>query len=887
MTAWCATYRLQFRQDFDLDAAAALVPYLERLGVSRVYASPLTRATSGSSHGYDVCAFDEIDPALGGGAAFGRFVEALRAHGMGLLLDFVPNHMAASVENPWWRSVLELGEESPFAEFFDIDWAARSGATPGKVLVPVLGDSYEKVLEGGELRLVFEPQRGVPEVRFHEKRFPVNPDTWPLLFAGEDGALAERAAAGDPTARAAVERALQRVNADTARLHAVLEAQRYRLAHWRAATFAVNYRRFFDINELVGLRIDRAPVFEAVHSFVLGLIAEGAVAGLRLDHIDGLRDPAGYLAGLAKVTRQVARDAGFPLYVEKILGPGEELRRSWPVAGTTGYETLNRLTGLHVDPAGAGPLTDTYAELTGAETDFETVVDEAKRFVLARLFAGELDALSQRAAEVAGLPVESRDIPQGALREALGELLVAFPVYRSYLVRPPAAGADAELLGRVFAAARAACPEEAAAGLDFLEWLLCEGRYRDDPAANELVLRLQQLSGPVMAKALEDTAFYRYQRLIALNEVGGEPGQFGTAPEALHAAAAAGRADWPDGLLASSSHDSKFGEDLRARLTVLSEVAEAWRDAAGQWLADSEPFTSPVGERGAPEAAMRYRFFQTLVGAWPLDLAVEDAGGMADLRARLQATMEKTVREAKERTRWTAQDPDYEAAVRDFVARVMDPAQAPELLRSVRSFVAWIAPAGAANGLSQTLLKLTLPGVPDVYQGSELWNLAMVDPDNRQPVDYAHRQALLQVEQPLEALLEAWRTGAVKQRLIARVLRLRRELPALFAEADYRPLETAGSEDRRVFAFARTLGDQALVVAIPRLVMPLLERGGRPVLAPDAWGDTRILLPPDLRGRTWTAHVGQAAEAPAESMPAAGLLAGFPGALLVGRAGSV
>ncbi len=887
MTPWRATYRLQFRQGFDLDAAAALVPYLDRLGVSHVYASPLTQATSGSSHGYDVCAFDEIDPALGGGTAFGRFVEALRARGMGLLLDFVPNHMAASVENPWWRSVLELGEESPFAEFFDIDWAARSGATPGKVLVPVLGDLYEKVLEGGELRLVFEPQRGVPEVRFHDKRFPVNPDTWPLLFEAEDGALAERAAAGDATARGAVERALQRVNAETARLHAVLEAQRYRLAHWRAATFAINYRRFFDINELVGLRIDRAPVFEAVHSFVLGLIAEGAVAGLRLDHIDGLRDPAGYLARLAEVTRQVARDADFPLYVEKILGPGESLRRSWPVAGTTGYETLNRLTGLNVDPAGTAPLTETYAALTGAETDFDTVVDEAKRFVLARLFAGELDALSQQAAEVAGTAVESRDIPQGALREALGELLVAFPVYRSYLVGPPAAGADAELLERVFAAARAACPEEAVAGLDFLEWLLREGRYRDDPAANELVLRLQQLSGPVMAKALEDTAFYRYQRLIALNEVGGEPGQFGTAPEALHAAAAAGRADWPECLLASSSHDSKFGEDLRARLTVLSEVPEAWRDAAGQWLADSEPFTSPVGERGAPEAAMRYRFFQTLVGAWPLDLAVEDADGMADFRARLQATMEKTVREAKERTRWTAQDPEYEAAVREFVARVTDSAQAPELLRSVRSFVAWIAPAAATNGLAQTLLKLTLPGVPDIYQGSELWNLAMVDPDNRRPIDYAHHRALMQVEQPLGALLDVWRTGAVKQRLIATVLGLRRELPALFAEADYRPLETAGSEDRRIFAFARTLGEQALVVAVPRLVMPLLERGGRPALASDAWGDTRILLPPDLRGRTWSAHVGQAAGAAAESLPAARLLAGFPGALLLGRVGSV
>jgi (1->4)-alpha-D-glucan 1-alpha-D-glucosylmutase len=884
MRPFRATYRLQFRQGFDLDAATGLLPYLDRLGISHVYAAPLTRATSESTHGYDVCAFDEIDPALGGDAAFGRFVEGLQAHGMGLLLDFVPNHMAASVENPWWRSVLELGEESPFAGFFDIDWAARSGATPGKVLVPVLGDLYEKVLEAGELKLAFEPRRGVPEVRFHEKRFPVNPDTWPLLFEGA-AEVAERAAAGDPEARVRVERGLERVNAERARLHAVLEAQRYRLAHWRAATFAINYRRFFDINELVGLRIDRAPVFEAVHSFVLTLIAGGVVDGLRLDHIDGLRDPAAYLHRLEAVARQSAGAARFPLYVEKILGPGELLRRDWPVEGTTGYETLSRLTGLCVDPEGEAALSETYGTLSGAETDFEAVVDEAKRFVLTRLFAGELDALSQRAAEVAGHAVESRDIPQGALREALTELLVAFPVYRSYVTRPPAEGDDAELLGAAVAAARQSCPEEASAGLDFLEWLLCEGRFRDDPAATELVLRLQQLSGPVMAKALEDTAFYRYQRLIALNEVGGEPGVFGTAPEALHAAAALGQADWPRGLLASSSHDTKFGEDVRARLTVLSEVPDAWRDAAAQWLADSEPFTQPVGEGAAPEAAMRYRFFQTLLGSWPLELQPEDAAGMAAFRERLQGTMEKTIREAKERTRWTARDPDYEAAVAGFVARATDPQQAPELLRAVKSFVDRIAPAGAANALAQTLLKLTLPGVPDVYQGAELWNLSLVDPDNRRPVDYAARRTLLERDGALPDLLDDWRSGAVKQRLVARVLELRRAWPALFTDGDYRPLEVAGGESRRVFAFARTLGSVAAVVAVPRLAMPLLEESGRPSLAADAWGDTRVLLPPELQDRSWRPVVGEAGAGLSEGrLPVSQLFGGFPGCLLLGDA---
>jgi len=465
MPAIRATYRLQIRGDMDLDRATELLPYLDRLGVSHVYAAPLTRAAPGSQHGYDVCAFDEIDPAIGGEAAFERFAEALRMRGMGLLLDFVPNHMAASVANPWWRSVLESGPTSPHADFFDIDWSARAGATPGKVLVPVLGDQYDAVLERGELRLGVDEGTGLPEVRYWEKRFPLTPESYPLLF-GE--AAAEP---GGQITRERVAAVVERANADRERLHLLLEAQHYRLAHWRTATFSLNYRRFFDINELVGLRVDRPQVFDAAHALVLRLIAEGKIDGLRIDHIDGLRDPVGYLHRLHGATREAAgRD--IPVYVEKILGPEEDLRTDWPVQGTTGYEIGNAIGGLFVDPEAADETTETYAELTGAQSDFEAVVEEAKRFVLARLFSGELDALAQRAAWIAAESPETRDVTEGALREALTDLIVAFPVYRSYVVVPPAEGADADLLAAVFDAAAEICPEEAATGLQFLRAML-------------------------------------------------------------------------------------------------------------------------------------------------------------------------------------------------------------------------------------------------------------------------------------------------------------------------------------------------------------------------------------------------------------------------------
>jgi (1->4)-alpha-D-glucan 1-alpha-D-glucosylmutase len=879
-----ATYRLQFRDGFGLDDAVEILPYLRRLGVSHVYASPLTRATSGSAHGYDVCAFDEIDPAIGGGEAFARFVEALHGHDMGLLLDFVPNHMAATVENPWWRSVLELGEDSPFAAFFDIDWQARAGATPGKVLVPVLGDLYEQVLERGELSVGFDAELGAPEVRYFEKRFPLAPQSWPLLFRETDaGALAERAAAGDGEAQAAVEAAIGEVNGVSQRLHELLEAQNYRLAHWRTATFSLNYRRFFDINELVGLRVDRPQVFEAVHSFVLSLIAEGAVDGLRLDHVDGLRDPAGYMRRLGEVTRAAAGRDDFPLYVEKILGPGEEPRRDWSMSGTTGYEVLNHINGLFVDGDNEAPMTEAYVELTGAEGDFAVVVAEAKRFVLARLFSGELDGLAHRAAEIAQRAVETRDVTEGAIREALTELLIAFPVYRSYVVTPPAQGADKELLEEVFETARGLCPQEAAAGLTFLYGLLVEGRFGGDRAAAELVLRLQQLTGPVMAKSLEDTAFYRYQRLISLNEVGGEPGIFGVSAEQLHAAMTRRQAAWPCALTAGSTHDTKFGEDFRARLNVLSEMPELWHETAGRWLADSEPLARPVEDEAAPESRMRFRFFQILVGAWPLDLQPGDREGLAAFRDRVQATMEKSIREAKERTRWTALDADYESAVADFVTAVFDPEQSPELLAQIHDFVQRLAVPGAVNSLAQTMLRLTLPGVPDVYQGSELWNLSLVDPDNRRPVDFARHAASLETCAGRGAadLLADWRSGVPKQCMIAGALSERLKRPDLFARGDCLPVEAEGSCAAHVFAFARVRGAQAALVVVPRLPFALLEDGQVPLPPAEAWGDARLVLPESLRGRTWHHASGPADVGIGDGMSVAQLLGDFPVAFLV------
>ncbi|HET6467273.1 MAG TPA: malto-oligosyltrehalose synthase [Geminicoccaceae bacterium] len=867
-----ATYRLQFRSGVGFAEAAALVPYLASLGVSHLYASPLLRAREGSTHGYDTVDFARLDPALGGLEDFARLSAALREHGLGLILDFVPNHMGIGPDNPWWQELLAQGERSP--PRFDVDWRATAGATPGRVLLPVLGDPYGRVLERGELGLVPDEATGRPAAAYFEHRYPLSPATFALI----DPSLPALLDATPPDA-ARIGTLLEAASAPE-RLHAILEAQPWRLAHWRTAAHLLNYRRFFDITELASVRMEDPAVFEEAHGLILELVAQGRLQGLRLDHVDGLWDPAGYLVRLQAALAHVrGTDAPFYVLVEKILGPDEELPPDWPCAGTTGYEFLGTLTGPFLDAHGLDRLTALYGEITGEGRDFATIAREAKRETLARLFPGELERLAREAHGIAQADLATRDLPLAVLRDAIAAYIVALPVYRTYV---DAAGASGEDLRRIEAAledARSSGTVEDETAFAFLRRLLVGGTEETLGFA----MRLQQVSGPVMAKALEDTAFYRWHRLVALNEVGGEPAHPPLGAEAFHAANAARLARQPGGMLAGTTHDTKRGEDVRARLAVLSELPEAWAAAVRRWRELNAPLVRGEAGRRVPEPKVAYLIYQTLVGVWPLGLGPKDAAGLHHLADRLATYLQKALREAKERTRWTAPDAEYEAAVESFARALLHPGESAEFLGDLAAFVGRIAPAGAANGLAQTLLRLTAPGVPDIYQGSELWELSLVDPDNRRPVDFAALAAALADPSPLPARLARWRDGHVKQGLVQAVLRFRAERPELFAIGGYRPLQAEGARADHVLAFARAQGDAFALTIVPCRVARLLEGADLPLPPAEAWSETRLVLPPELARRPWRDRLSDALHETDSRgrLPLAPVLARFPGALLV------
>jgi (1->4)-alpha-D-glucan 1-alpha-D-glucosylmutase len=844
MPAPLCTYRVQLHAGFGFDDVAAIAPYLARLGVSHVYCSPYLQAAPGSTHGYDVVDHSRLNEELGGEPAFERMVAALAAAGLGHIVDIVPNHMsvAAGRRNSWWWDVLENGPSSRFASFFDIDWTPADERLRQRVLLPVLGDHYGRVLEAGELRV--EREGGSFVVRYFEHEAPLSPRTVDELLAGaattcgsdelESQAVAfgrlPPATATDrdsvderhrdkevlkarlarlldeaPEAAKAVDEALAAVNADPDRLDALLQRQNFRLAFWRTAGQELDYRRFFDVPELVALRVEDPRVFEESHQLVLRLVAEGKVDGLRIDHPDGLRDPAAYLRRLP---------AGEYVVVEKILGADERLRPSWPVAGTTGYDFLNRVLGLFVDPDGEEQLSELYGRFTGEETDFGAVAYEAKQLVMREALATDLDRLTAVAAEVCERHRRSRDYTRRDLRLALRELAAGFPVYRSYVV--PGRDESAEDVAAIDAAATAAAERRPDVDPELLAFLrdVLLGRVDGDVEA-DLAVRFQQFSAPVMAKGVEDTAFYRYFRLAALNEVGGEPARFGTPVAGFHEANQWAAERWPQTMLSTSTHDTKRAEDVRARLAVLSEMPGPWALAVRRWAAHSASH-----RRGEwPDANTEYLLYQTLVGAWPLDVD------------RAQAYMAKAVKEAKRHTSWIDPDDGYEAAVAGFVADVLADEEA---VAELELFLRPVVEAGRVNGLAQTLLKLTSPGVPDIYQGTELWDLSLVDPDNRRPVDYGRRRRLLDKAEaagPEEAA--SWvDEGAVKLWLVQRALAARRRRPGAFAPgAAYRPLWADGEKASHVVAYVR--GDEAVAVA-PRLVHGL---GGE-------WGDTSLALPP-------------------------------------------
>ena len=860
-----ATLRLQFHRDFTLDDAVRIVDWAAGLGISHLYASPLLTARAGSIHGYDTVDHTSINPELGGEAALRRLVAALRAHGMGLILDIVPNHMAVGGhDNAWWLDVLEWGRASPYAAFFDIDFDPPDAALRGKVLAPFLGDSYGACLQGGEIVLRVHPDSGALDAWYHDHRFPIRPqdyaDVLPSVVRPAGGCIDRTAAAAirrivqDAARRnpATIATDLARFSADTtqgaARLHALLERQHYRLAWWRTAAEEINWRRFFDINTLAGLRVERPRVFAATHALIFRLYAQGLIDGVRVDHVDGLGAPRAYCRKLRRrlsaltASRPAAAGHAPPLiWVEKILASDETLPRDWLTDGTTGYDFMDQVGALLHDPAGAASLTRTWTGWTGRPADFRQEEHAARRQILRDVLRSELNAAATALLRVARQELATRDLTWGALRQSLVDLLAHFPVYRLYAGAAGQTETDTRAMAAALAGASAVCRRGDRSVLEHLaRWLAAEppraapvGRSRQE--RQRARVRFQQLSAPTTAKSVEDTAFYRYGVLLSRNEVGSDPARFASVPDDLHAACAARQALYPRALLATATHDHKRGEDVRARLAVISECPEGW---AGLVAAVEAAVPS-----GPVDPADRLMLLQMLVGAWPVALDGGDEAGIAAFRNRIAGWQLKALREAKLRTDWMAPDLEYEAACHADLAALLafGPARS-----AIAAFAERLMPAGMINALTQTFLRLTAPGIPDLYQGAALWDESLVDPDNRRAPDFAALRDKTPGASPARA---DWRSGAVKLAMIAGVLRHRRETPDLFAGGRYEAVTVEGPCAGHIVAFLRRDGQRRMLAAAVRLPGALLDRSATHEIPPAVWQGTRLVLPGGTRGQ--------------------------------------
>jgi len=900
-----ATYRLQLHKDFGFDEACAVVPYLARLGISHVYCSPIQRARSGSLHGYDVVAHDQINPELGGLAGYLRLGEALRAHGMGQLIDVVPNHMGVlGTDNAWWNDVLEKGMGSPYADHFDIDWASATPGLAGKVLLPVLGDAYGEVLERGELALAHEPasedgRSGRWFVQYFEHRFPVAPQSVPafLQAAADDDAVA---------GSAALARALDDFNGPGQRdaLHALLEAQSWRLAHWRCAADEINYRRFFDVNELVALRTERLDVFRATHALALDLAAQGVVDGLRIDHPDGLFDPAAYFARLQAgfaARRHALGASADALYVvaEKIAAAGEDVPRAWPIHGTTGYRFANVVNAVLVDERSGDALRALWAEFTGEDAPFEEVVYASRLAVGTSTLAADLEVLANALHRIAKADRRTRDHTLNSLRAAIAGVAAAMPVYRTYNGET-ASAQDRRHVALAVDGARARLGDTDAALWAFVHDALL-GRLApgvsDDglPDVRRFARRFQQYSAPVAAKGVEDTAFYRYFPLASLNEVGGEPDRIGMSVAQFHEASADRQRRWPHTRLASSTHDNKRSEDVRLRINVLSECTGAWGGAVQQW----RRLNAGLAQGVLP--AHEYLLYQTVVGAAPSGMGDAADEAFAD---RMVAYMRKAAREGKNATSWTRPDADYEQRLEDFVRGALAGPTSAAFRRALAPWVAGADALAALGALSLAVLKFTAPGVPDLYQGCELIDHSLVDPDNRRPVDFDARARSLDGLQALaDAPRDRWAgavadmaraagDGRAKLWTIWRLLELHRHQPELFLHGSYEPLAVRGPRAAHVIAYLRRHRGQVLVVVALRLFarLALPEEGPPPTPLPAPlwqgealWGDTRVLLPDDaaVRACDWRDVLTRQAHGAGPALSLSALTQAFPGAVLM------
>lgn len=909
-----ATYRLQFNHTFTFGDAARIVPYLADLGISHVYASPLFAAAPGSMHGYDVVDYGRINPEIGSDEEFDRFVDVLHAHDLRLIVDFVPNHMGIEGgQNSWWQDVLEHGEWSPFAEYFDIDWSPLKRELHGKVLVPFLGGQYGDVLEAGELKLVYHD--GSLTINYWDTPLPVSPHTWPnvlgaaLQMLGSVGdtdnidrlelesvihacegladdfsertleivearrreslvikhRLASLIERSSEVARA-TDAAIAEMNGtpgDAASFDALdrlLGLQHYRLAFWRVASEEINYRRFFAINSLAAIRQEEPAVFAATHELLLQLCCEGKIDGVRIDHPDGLWDPAGYFRQLqhAFVRGLVGSDAGdaeisagldrigeesgiWPLYVvgEKILEHGEQLPADWPIAGTVGYEFAQAATGLFVDPAARVMFDRIFGRFTGDKIRFPELVYEMKQRMMREAFASEINVLTSLLNRISEQDRHSRDFTLNSLRQVLREVIAGFAVYRTYTTcnDGDVSEVDRRHIESAIAVARKRNSVIDPSVFDFANSVLQLQSRADQPRLFDrnchFAMKVQQLTGPVMAKALEDTAFYRFNRLVSLNEVGGDPGKFGTSVEEFHRQNRTRLKSWPQSLLASSTHDTKRSEDVRARINVLSEIPTEWRAALNRWTRLNRKLKQLNDGALAPHRADDYVIYQTLIGTWPVDGL--NAASRKSYQQRLSEYIVKVAREASRFTNWVNPDLAYEDALTRFVGGLLDQRRSRVFIKDFETFLGTILDAGLANALSQQLFKLSSPGVPDIYQGTELWDDSLVDPDNRRAVDFDLRSTGKNID-------DDQYSGRAKLELTRSVLSARRERPDVFSRGEYIALSATGPESDSVVAFARAHeGDVAISVG-----SRLIQRSGTIFGNTEFWNGTVVELPESL-----------------------------------------
>jgi (1->4)-alpha-D-glucan 1-alpha-D-glucosylmutase len=987
-----STYRLQFNAQFTFRQARDLIPYLHDLGVTDCYSSPYLMARPGSMHGYDIIDHSRLNPEIGSDEDYAAFIAALQEHGLGQILDVVPNHMGIGNDNLWWNDVLENGPSSPYAGFFDIDWhSALKAGLDDKVSLPTLGDPYGKALESGQLTLHYD--EGAFLIHYFNHHFPVAPDTYdrilklrvkeleeklgatsealieyqsiltavthlPPRSATEPQRVAERQrekevikrrlatlAESNPDIREHLEETVRAFNGTPGAPHSfdplddLLSAQAYRLSFWRVAADEINYRRFFDINELAALSMEKRPVFEATHALILRLVCQGQATGLRIDHPDGLYDPREYLERLQahfglcvahsifkadpeftgqdwdEFTEPVLEtlrasavgsfDSPFrrPLYVvvEKILGKGEPIPEDWPVHGTTGYEFLNMLNGLFVQPESAGPMTRIYDRWRGQDGCFVDVVHQKKFLILQVAMASELHVLAHQLDRLSEKNRWSRDFTLNSLRHALREIIACFPVYRPYISGDAIHPRDRAYVQVAVARAKRRNPAISVSLFDFVRDMILlkypEGATDSDRAEQRrFVGKFQQVTSPVMAKGVEDTTFYVYNRLLSLNEVGGDPDTFGVSLSSFHRRNVERQERWPGSMLTTATHDTKRGEDVRARLNVLSEMPQEWQQALRRWGKLNKAHRVTLDDSTVPDRNDEYLLYQTLVGAWPLE---PFEGQVAqDFIARIQAYVQKATHEAKVHTSWVNPNPAYDDAVSQFVAAVLNAETNAAFLEDFEEFQRRVSHYGLLNSLSQTLLKVASPGVPDTYQGTELWDFSLVDPDNRRPVDYAVRRRLLgelqadtaearaDLTQFARQLAAEKEDGRVKLYVTWRALHARRDQPGLFTVGDYLPIEATGVRREHVCAFVRRHNEHVAMVAAPRLMTRLVPEFGDLPLGEAVWQDTRVPLPGIEPGRrlrnVFTGEEVMAAEHEGRaSVRAAEAFAHFPVALLL------